>query len=431
MAQPYYPESSKRPLAYEELRDIIDLVLWAGQLLLQHGAESLRVEETIHRLGTALGCDWMDIFISANALVVTASSGGDFRTKMRRVPHLAVNMDIVAEVNDLSRRVAAGQLNREELGFELRRITNKHHNYNRWMIVGMVGMACAAFSRIFGGDWAVFIVTFFASSIAMFARQELAKRHFNTYLVVIVTAFIAGLIASAAAFFSLSNNPQIALAASVLLLVPGVPFLNSAEDIMKGHPMIGFTRGMTAGLMSLCIALGLILAIGLSGVSGILNPFHAELNIFEDALWSAIAALGFAMLFNIPPRLLPACVFVGAVGHALRALLVEQFTVPLEFATLAGALLVGFVSAVFARRLHAPSQLFAIPGVIPLIPGSFAYRAMIGLVMMSSMSQSETEMINQLLGASTNIIKTGLILSALAVGIAAPALIFERSKPVT
>jgi uncharacterized membrane protein YjjP (DUF1212 family) len=34
---------------------VVELVLWAAQLLMKHGAESLRVEETITILGTGLG----------------------------------------------------------------------------------------------------------------------------------------------------------------------------------------------------------------------------------------------------------------------------------------------------------------------------------------------------------------------------------------
>src|SRR5690606_40700086 len=79
------PADVKPQLSYEALRDIIDLSLWAGQLLLQHGADTQMVEETIHRLGTALGCNWLDILVSPNALVITAHSGIEFRTKVRRV----------------------------------------------------------------------------------------------------------------------------------------------------------------------------------------------------------------------------------------------------------------------------------------------------------------------------------------------------------
>ncbi len=262
-------EGHKPTLNRRELRDIVDLALWAGQLLLHFGADSERVEETVHRLGTGLGCDWMDILVSPNVLIVTTTSGEEFRTKVRRVVGLGVNMSIVAAVNDLKYRLDAGELDRFKLREELERISTMPHQYNRWLVVTMVGLACAAFSRLAEGDWAVFGMTFLAASAAMFVRQELARRYFNTFMVVIVTALVAGLVASLATVFDLSPEPQIALAASVLLLVPGVPLINAAEDLIKGHMVTGIVRAIIGGLIALNIALGLLSAMAIMGVSGL------------------------------------------------------------------------------------------------------------------------------------------------------------------
>lgn len=259
----------KEALEREELRDVIDLSLWAGQLLLQHGAEAERVEETVYRLGTALGCDWLDVLVSPNAIIATTSSGPEFRTKVRRVVGMRVDMTIVSAVNRLSRRVESGELNRLQARAELVRISSLPPHYNRWLTVVLVGLACASFSRLFGGDWPVFAVTFVAAAAAMFVRQELSRYRVNQLLTVIVTAFVAGLIASSAAAFKWSAVPQTALSAAVLLLVPGVPLINAAEDMIKGHLVVGLVRGATGVLVSLAIALGLLLAMTLAGVRGL------------------------------------------------------------------------------------------------------------------------------------------------------------------
>ena len=259
----------KPPLAYDELRDVIDLSLWAGQMLLQHGAASQRVEETIHHLGTGLGCDWIDILVSPNVIIVTTSSGQEFRTKLRRVVRFGVNLWVVTAVNDLSRRVTAGQMDRHQVRQALAEIDQEPLQYNRWLTVVMVGLACAAFSRLFAGDWPVFGITFLAAAVAMFVRQELSRRHFNPNLVVIIVAFIAGLIASNATLFRLSLTPNTALFSAVLLLVPGVPLINAADDLLKGHLIMGIARGVTGLIVSLAIALGLLLAMRLLGVSGL------------------------------------------------------------------------------------------------------------------------------------------------------------------
>jgi uncharacterized membrane protein YjjP (DUF1212 family) len=260
---------SRESLTYEELRHVIDLALWAGQLLLQHGAETQRIEETVHRMGTGLGCDWVDILISPNGLLITTNSGGDFRTKFRRVVRMGVNMNVVAEINELSRRVDRGEYDRFKVETELRRISDQPHNYNRWVVAGMVGVSCAAFSQLFGGNFATLVVTFGASALAMVVRQELQVRHFNALMTVIITAFIAGLIAGAVGKILPDKSLQAALAASVLLLVPGVPLINAAEDLLKGHILMGIARGANGALISLAIALGLLLAMALTGVTGL------------------------------------------------------------------------------------------------------------------------------------------------------------------
>lgn len=171
----------------------------------------------------------------------------------------------------------------------------------------LVGLACAAFSRIFGGDWPVFAVTWLAATAtAMFVRQEMNHRHVNALLNVVLTAFVAGLIASSATLFQISPDPQIALAASVLLLVPGVQLVNASEDLLKGHTVTGIIRGINGGLISLGIALGIALVLSLPGVQGLWqgNITRQPQPVWLDALWSGVAALGFALLFNVPPRTL-------------------------------------------------------------------------------------------------------------------------------
>lgn len=259
----------KPPMDTETLRDVISLSLWAGQMLLQHGADSKRVEETVHRLGTGLGCDWMDILVSPNAIVASTINNHQFRTKVRRVPSLGVNMHIIAAVSNLSYRVTRGELDRFGLRRELMYIDKLAPNYDRRTIIVAVGLACAAFSRLFGGDWIAFIITFVASALAMFVRQELTRYYFNPLLVTTITAFIASFIASVASLLQLTTTAHTALAASVLLLVPGVPLINSAKDLIQGHLVTGITRGVAGLLISLSIAIGLSLAIWVTGISGL------------------------------------------------------------------------------------------------------------------------------------------------------------------
>ena len=150
--------------------------------------------------------------------------------------------------------------------------------------------------------------------------------------------------------------------------------------------------------------------------------------VIEDAIFSGIAALGFAMLFNVPRRALVYCAIVGAIGHATRTLMMEQFQLTIGISSLIGATTVGFMAKGLAYRLKIPSIVFGISGVIPMIPGVFAYETMLAVIQLPVATK---ETVLQLLSqVAVNASTTGFVLAALALGIAMPNLIFLRHKPV-
>ena len=93
-------------------------------------------------------------------------------------------------------------------------------------------------------------------------------------------------------------------------------------------------------------------------------------------------------------------------------------------ATLLGSSMIGLLGEYCGRRWHAPPILFTVSGAIPMVPGSFAYKAMLGAIRISTADASSGMPI--LVDAGINFATTGLILAALALGIAMPQLLFRR-----
>lgn len=138
--------------------------------------------------------------------------------------------------------------------------------YNRWLVVFMVGLACSSFAYLQGGDMIAVLVTFCASTVAMFTRQELAKKRFIMIIAFGITAFVATFIAGISKLYGLSSTPNIALAASVLLLAPGFAFVNSFLDSFKGYMMMGWGRWMDGIILTLATSVGIIFAITILGI---------------------------------------------------------------------------------------------------------------------------------------------------------------------
>ena len=93
--------------------------------------------------------------------------------------------------------------------------------------------------------------------------------------------------------------------------------------------------------------------------------------ILEKCFWSGSAALGFSVLFNVPPRTLFVVWLLGACGGFVKLVALDLGMGPVMAAFL-GALAVGFWSIPAAHNQHAPPLVFSIAAVIPMVPGIFA-----------------------------------------------------------
>lgn len=139
--------------------------------------------------------------------------------------------------------------------------------------------------------------------------------------------------------------------------------------------------------------------------------------ILSKAFWCGWGALGFGILFNVPPRTLLAIWIGGAMGGFLKFSLL-QLTAGVVLASFAGALAVGISSIPIAHFRHAPPMIFAIPSVIPLIPGVFAYRFMLGLIKLTgNIGPDYNQIISETVNNGT---KTLFIIMSLAMGVAVP-----------
>lgn len=149
------------------------------------------------------------------------------------------------------------------------------------------------------------------------------------------------------------------------------------------------------------------------------------LTLLDDMFFAAIPAIGFALLFNVPFSALKYCAVLAALGHGLRTILV-QYGMPLTFATFFAASLIGFIGVYLSQRYLAHPKVFTVAAIIPMIPGVYAYKAMLAVVQINHYGFSEALFVQMV----DYFIKTAFILGALVFGLALPGLLFYRHKPV-
>lgn len=248
-------------------REVTRLCIQCGLLLLQHGAESMLVEQLSGRLGIALGMDSVESAISANAIVLTTIRAGQCLTSTRKNVDRGINMHMVTEVQHIVIMAEHRLLDAEGVKKRFEHI--RPMRYPRWLVVLMVGLSCGCFCQLNGGGWDASLVAFFASGVAMFVRQLLTARHINPLINFSITAFVATSVSGLMLRLpGLDQASTIAMAASVLLLVPGFPLINAVADMFKGHVNTGLARWTMATLLTLFTCIGIVLAISLWGLKG-------------------------------------------------------------------------------------------------------------------------------------------------------------------
>ncbi|WP_375752430.1 threonine/serine exporter family protein [Vibrio sp. HN007] len=247
-------------------RAVSRLIAQAGQMLLAHGAESTLVGDIMRRMGRASGADEVEVSLTANSIVVTTFFDEKCMTTTRQAPDRGINMRVITQIQRICIMMEKGVLNYSLAHERLKNISPDR--YNRWLVVVMIGLSCASFSHLAGGDWAIFAVTFIASAVGMIVRQEIGHRHFNPLLNFAVTAFVTTVVSAQAVVFELGNQPFIAMASSVLMLVPGFPLINSVADMVKGYINMGLARFVMASMLTFATCLGIVGAMMFVGVWG-------------------------------------------------------------------------------------------------------------------------------------------------------------------
>lgn len=150
------------------------------------------------------------------------------------------------------------------------------------------------------------------------------------------------------------------------------------------------------------------------------------LAFLEKGIWLGFAAIGFAILFNVPLRTLKVIFIIGALGGLVKFLLLK-FGINIIIASFGGSVMVGVISNYAAHYKHAPPMIFAIPAVIPMVPGVFTYRMMLGLMELTK-DVGANDYNRIMAETANNGLKASFILLSLALGVAVPILLTRKES---
>ena len=244
----------------DEIPSVKDVCLFLseyGAWLVGCGATCIRLEKNVRRIAAAYGMKVeMTIMPRHIHMNVCDDCGENMFTSIIAVPSVPISFDVNTALSRLSWNVADRKIG---FGVLKRRFCNIIHSGSRdqTLMPVVVGMANAAFCRLFGGDAAAMAVVAVATIVGFYIRQICLAGKMDYRAVVLICSFVSAVLGATDGLFALGATPEVAIGTSVLYLVPGIPFLNAFSDMFYRHYICAFSRFIDALIITCCLSAGL------------------------------------------------------------------------------------------------------------------------------------------------------------------------------
>lgn len=438
-------EEKQRAESLAVLRRKLDLLMRTGELLMASSADTSRINRNMERTAAYLGLPEkkLHIHVTYNMLMVNLSDETHSFSKFQKCEKHGINMDAISAISNLSWNAIKNDYSLDRYEAELERIKSKKRNYTPWQVAIGAGFACGGFCIQFGCDWPAFFYTSIAAIAGFRLREWLNSTGSNIYANIAMAAFLSTLLAWLSAYISMpvieshlpsflipithSDTPWHPLMACALFIVPGVPLINFVSDMLDSHMQMGMNRAVNTLLMVAAMSFGIAIAINVCHIDNFvkdlsMTPHNSYL---AYAMVSAISAMGFSMIFNVPRKLLWVVALGGIIAVCTRnfvSLGPSNGNTGLDQGPIIGSLIgSSLISIICIKAVHifkTPHHCLSIPSVIPMVPGVLMYRMLFALIDMHGV-------VGELTVAITNGIRASLIILCIAIGVAIPN-IFAR-----
>ena len=244
-----------------EFVGIMTAIMDVGEMMLTSGAEVNRVEDTLHRMLQAYGCERVDVFTITSSIVVTArTSDGESYTQTRRIQEYVTDMYKIERCNALSRRICKSILSAVELQKEVEEI-REEKSYPGWVRLLAYGGISAVFSVFFGGTFGDGAAAFLCGLLLFEAIEFCNRLKLQRIILTILCSAIVGLGAVCLTKIGLGNSVDKIIIGNIMLLIPGISLTTSLRDMISGDTISGLLGLCEAVVRALAIAVGFALVL--------------------------------------------------------------------------------------------------------------------------------------------------------------------------
>ena len=373
----------------ERIEYILDFCKELGKQMIASGANIERVNLTIERICHAYGLHDVTCANLSSRISISAKDENKlYAHRQTDVPPQNINLEKLKKLNNLAFDVCKDKPKEDTLYDLLHGI--KTNDFPWWvMMIGFL-VAMMGLARIFCAGWAEILVVELNTLLLFGLSRALTKVHINKIITNFFSMFLCSLIAMGLYAAHFIDNFYIVVITNAFFLIPGIPMINCARNILCGNEMNG-AIDLLKVLLEVCsivagVAAAYALLGGATGYPQIEESFNLRNNLdpvlssFELVFLTLMASAGFSIVFNIQLKDLPFAALGGVIVRVVHILFKLAFPAYAFVYTIFAAFFAALYSEILAITKKEPSTLYLYPSIVPLIPGDLFYYAALGIV---------------------------------------------------
>ncbi len=240
---------------------LLKLALDAGEIMLTSGAETHRVEDTMHHILSVSHNTEAEALAMSTLLIVSLPS--EKRGSLTRGVHSrSVNFQKICEVNALSRDFVSGRLCLAQTVQRIEEIRNAP-SFSPLLRIFCYGIAAGGFTIVLNGTPSDGLAAFFCGVLIGIMIILLGQRQTPYFFTSLLGGFLSGVAASLFHRILPSAGMDMIIVGSIMPLLPGITMTNAIRDIMEGNFISGNSKLVEALLVAFAIAGGVGFGVSL------------------------------------------------------------------------------------------------------------------------------------------------------------------------
>lgn len=242
---------------------IIYIVKLIALIMLENGAETYRVEDTIVRVCHSFGFRDVEAIVIPTGVFITISRDEHIDTQytiVKRVKRRSVDLSKINSANNISRLIAEEKISVDQAITELKDIMLSSPR-KKLIPITAAGLSAGFFTLLFGGTIFDFSIAVLCGAVVQFLAYLFSKEDMFHFIISLIGGIVTAFIAICATQIFKYGNIELIISGAIMPLLPGLAMTNAIRDSMRGDLVSGVTRGTEAIIVAIALAIGVMIIL--------------------------------------------------------------------------------------------------------------------------------------------------------------------------